>query len=158
MAPGDNRRRVAARLTVLQVCTIAVFAALAFSFWFIQVVQGEHFRELAENNNQRTLALRAPRGVVYDRNLKVLVENRHSFTISLDREHTQDVERTIRGLAAVARVDADTLREIVARRILEPRYRAIVLIEDASLEQVAAITERQFEQPGVIIEEVPARQ
>ena len=34
------------------------------------------FEEMAENNHQRTLALRAPRGVLFDRNGKVLVENR----------------------------------------------------------------------------------
>ena len=58
MVPGENRRRIASRLTVLQVLATAVFAALAFSFWFFQVVQGERYRELAENNNQRALALR----------------------------------------------------------------------------------------------------
>ena len=34
------------------------------------------YEEMAENNHQRTLALRAPRGVLFDRNGKVLVENR----------------------------------------------------------------------------------
>ena len=63
------------------------------------------FEEMAENNHQRTLALRAPRGVLYDRNGKVLVENRHSFTISIVREHTKDLDRTVQLLAAVAGLD-----------------------------------------------------
>ena len=62
---------------------------------------------MAENNHQRTLALRAPRGVLFDRNGQVLVENRHSFTISIVREHTKDLDRTIRLLAAVAGLDVD---------------------------------------------------
>ena len=45
---------------------------------------------MAENNHQRTLALRAPRGVVFDRDGRVLVENRHSYSISIVREHTKD--------------------------------------------------------------------
>ena len=76
-----------------------VFTILAFSFWYLQVVQNEKFSELAENNHQRTIALRAPRGVMLDRNGEVLVENRSSFTISIVREHTKDLDRTIRVLS-----------------------------------------------------------
>ncbi|MBI4485445.1 MAG: hypothetical protein HY655_05490, partial [Acidobacteria bacterium] len=100
MAAHEDRRRVTTRLTVLQYLTTVVFAALAVSFWVLQVVQHAMFEELAENNHQRTLALRAPRGVVFDRDGRVLVENRHSYSISIVREHTKDINRTIRLLAA----------------------------------------------------------
>ena len=83
MSVAEDRRRIALRLNVLQWGGVAMFAALAMSFWFLQVVQHDKYEEMAENNNQRTLALRAPRGVLFDRDGKVLVENRHSFTISL---------------------------------------------------------------------------
>jgi penicillin-binding protein 2 len=158
MPPTEDRRRLAARLTLLQVCCTVVFALLTFSFWFLQVVEGERYTVLAENNNRRTLSLRAERGVVYDRQMRVLVENRPSFTVSLDRERTKDIPGTLGQLARVARVDAAELLQIVEQRRTQPRYRSIALIEDASLEQVAAIKARQRELPGVIIEEVPARQ
>ena len=148
------------RLTVLQVSVVITFAALAVSFWILQIVQHSRYEEMAENNHQRTLALRAPRGVLFDRSGKVLVENRHSFNISIAREHTKDMERTIRVLAAVAGVDPAQLRQIVDRHRGEPTYRPIVAIEDASLSQVAAITARRldFELPDVVVEEVPTRQ
>ena len=115
---------------------------------------------MAENNHQRTLALRAPRGVLFDRNGKVLVENRHSFTISIVREHTKDLDRTIRLLSAVAGLDAEQVQQIVDRHRGEPTYRPIVVVEDASLAQVAAVTARRldFELPDVVVEEVPTRQ
>ena len=82
-----------------------VFSVLAVSFWVLQVVQHEKFEELAENNHQRTLALRAPRGIVFDRDGQVLVENRHSYSISIVREHTKDLDRTIRLLASLLGVE-----------------------------------------------------
>ena len=42
--------------------------ALAIAFWVLQVVQHDQYLELAENNHQRALVLRAPRGVLFDRN------------------------------------------------------------------------------------------
>ena len=63
-APIEDRRSLTIRLVVLQVGCAVVFAILAFSFWYLQIVQNEKFTELAENNHQRTIALRAPRGVI----------------------------------------------------------------------------------------------
>src|ERR1041384_4382472 len=133
MAIQEDRRRITTRLTVLQVACVAVFAALSISFWFMQIVEHAKYEELAENNHQRTLALRAPRGVLYARNGRVLVENRHSFTISIVREHTKDLDRTIRLLSQVAGLDADSVRAIVARHRSEPTYRPVVIVNDASL-------------------------
>ena len=67
MALVEDRRRVTIRLTILQYLITVVFSVLAVSFWVLQVVQHAKFEEMAENNHQRTLALRAPRGLVLDR-------------------------------------------------------------------------------------------
>src|SRR5437867_11457080 len=128
----EDRRRVGARLSVLKYLMVGVFAVLAISFWVLQVLQHARFEEMAENNHQRTLALRAPRGLVFDRNEKVLVENRHSYSISIVREHTKDLDRTIRMLAAVVGLDEPAVRTIVDRHRREPTYRPIVVGQDAT--------------------------
>ena len=119
--------------------------SLAFSFWYFQVVQHEKFKELAENNHQRTISLRAPRGVMFDRDGGLLVENRSSFTISIVREHTKDLDRTIRVLSEVAGLDPKFVHDIVNRHRREPTYRPIVVVDDASLAQVAAVLARRLE-------------
>jgi penicillin-binding protein 2 len=160
MALTEDRRTIAVRLTVLQGLIALVFATLAVGFWILQVAQHDKYAELAENNNQRTLALRAPRGVVFDRNGSVLVENRHSYSISILREHTTDLNRTVKLLASVLGFEERVVREVVDRHRREPTYRPIIIIQDATLQQVAAVTARRldFELPDVVIEEVPTRQ
>ena len=116
MAQTEDRRRITVRLTILQVGVVVTFAALAISFWFLQIVQHSKFREMAENNHQRTLGLRAPRGVIFDRTGRVLVENRNSFNISIVREHTKDLSRTIRVLAGVIGLDEQHVSETVDRQ------------------------------------------
>ena len=56
-----------------------LFATLAVAFWIFQVAQHEKFSEMAENNHLRTLPLPAPRGVLFDRDGKVLVENQNTY-------------------------------------------------------------------------------
>lgn len=159
MALHEDRRRLGVRLGVLRILIVVVFTALAASFWVLQVVQHEKFGEMAANNHQRTLALRAPRGIVFDRDGRVLVVNRHSYSISIVREHTKDLQRTIRLLASVLGVQEARVREIVDRHRREPSYRPITIIQDATLAQVAAVTARRldFELPDVVVEEVPTR-
>lgn len=160
MATTEDRRRFAVRLAALRAGAVVVFTLLAGCFWYLQVLQHARFQEMAENNHQRTLGLRAPRGVIYDRDGRVLVENRHSFNISIVREHTRDLDRTIRLLAAVTGVSEGRVREIVERHRREPIYRPIVVIQDATLAQVAAVLARRldFELPDVVVQEVPTRQ
>ena len=154
---NEDRRRIGIRLDVLQYTVVVVFSALALGFWFYQIVEHARFEELAENNHQRMLALRAPRGMLFDRDGHVLVENRSSFTISIVREHTKDLDRTIRLLSAMAGLDEARVRDAVERHKREPAYRPIVVIEDATLAQVAAVTARRLDLPDVVVEEVPTR-
>jgi penicillin-binding protein 2 len=99
-----------------------IFTVLAASFWVLQIVQGQKYGEMAENNHQRTIALRAPRGVLFDRNGRVLVDNRHSFTISILREHTKNLD-TPSANCRRSRASTNTVRQIVDRHRSEPSYR-----------------------------------
>src|SRR5213593_723903 len=157
MALQEDRRKINIRLGILQGVIVVIFSILAVAFWVFQVVEHAKFEEMAENNHQRTLALRAPRGLVFDRNGRVLVENRHSYSISLMREHTKDLSRTIRLLSGVLGVDEAGVREIVNRHRREPTYQPITIVQDATLPQVAALMARRLELPGVLVEEVPTR-
>jgi penicillin-binding protein 2 len=156
----EDRRRATIRLTILQYTIIAIFSTLAIGFWVLQVVEHAQFEEMAENNHQRTLALRAPRGIVFDRDLKVLVENRRSYSISIVREHTKDLNRTVRLLSDAIGVDEATIRQVVDRHRREPSYRPIMIVQDATLAQVAAVRARRldFELPDIVVEQVPTRQ
>jgi penicillin-binding protein 2 len=160
MPPGmmpDDRRSLTLRLSVIQYVSAVLFSALAVAFWVFQIASHDKFLQMAENNHLRRLPLPAPRGVVFDRHGTVLVENTSMRNIALVREQTKDLDRTLRILAQAAGVDEAQLRETVNRRRREPSYRPIVLIENATWEQFAAVRARQWELPGIITPEVPTR-
>jgi penicillin-binding protein 2 len=153
----EQRRALTVRLSILQGVVCVLFAALAVSFWVIQIVQHQKYQEMAENNHQRTLALRAPRGVLFDRDLKPLVVNRRSFSISIVREHSQDMDRAIRLLSSALGLDEAGVRASVERHRREPSYRPIPIVMDATPAQVASVLARQLELPEIRIEQVPTR-
>jgi penicillin-binding protein 2 len=154
----EKRRALTTRVSILQYLVGGLFAVLAVSFWVLQVVQHQKFQEMAENNHQRTLALRAPRGVVFDRDLKALVVNRRSFSISIDRERTKDMKQAIHNLSTVLGLDEAAVRATVDRHKREPSYRPVAILQDASQAQVAAVLARKLELPEIVIEPIPTRQ
>jgi penicillin-binding protein 2 len=161
MLPGayEDRRRIATRLVAFKVAVLLGFCALGVSFWYLQVVRHQQYQVMAENNHQRKLPLRAPRGVLLDRKNRVLVENRDAFSISILREHTKDLDATIVQLAAATGVPAAEVRAAVARFRGRPSYQPIEVINDATPSQVAAVLARRLdtELPGIIVQRVPTR-
>ncbi len=155
---ADDRSALNYRLGALRIGLSVAFAALLVCFWVLQVLQHEKFLEMAENNHQRTLAMRAPRGVLFDRHGRVLVQNRDALNISLVREGSRNVDQSVRMLAAVTGVEEKTVRDVVDRNRNLPRYRPLMIVHDASLNQVAAVQARKRELPDVMLEETPTRE
>ena len=154
----DHRRSLALRLSAAQYIIAAIFSALAVAFWFFQVAQHQKYKEIAVENHMRKLPLPAPRGVLFDRNGTILVENHNTFNIALVREQSKDVDQTLRILALATGADEAAMRERVNRRRREPSYRPVVLIDNASEQQVIAVHARKAELGSAIItQEVPTR-
>ena len=154
---GGVRDSLVLPMMLLRSAVVLVFAALAVGFWHLQIAQHEKYRLKAENNHQRTIPSSAPRGVVFDRDGRVLVKNRYSLNISLVREQVVDLEGTIALLAEVSGLPSSALWSVVERHRRDPVYRPIVLIRDASLDQVAAVAAHALELPGLFVQQLPTR-
>jgi len=160
LTPGsyEDRQSLHVRLIGFRVGVVVLFVALSVAFWTLQVLQYQKYLVRAENNHMRTIELRAPRGVVFDRHGEVLVQNRRAFRIAIVREQTAgDLDGVIERLAAVAEVDEAFVRATVKRRMSEPVFRPVPVIENATEAQVAAVLARSLELPGVVVEQVPTR-
>ncbi len=156
-APERPRDSLALLLTVWRWGIVLVFVALAVGFWWFQVVQHDKYWQLAENNHQRTLVLAAPRGAVLDRDGRVLVENRNSLNITLSREQAEDLDVTFALLADLSGVPLSELRATLERHRRDPPFRPVVLIRDASFDQMAAVAAHARELPGINVQELPVR-
>jgi penicillin-binding protein 2 len=160
LTPGayEDRQNLQLRLVGFRVGIVVAFVLLLVAFWMLQVLQFQEYRERADNNHMRTIELRAPRGVLFDRNGEVLVQNRRAFRITVVREQSAaDLDGVLTRLAAVTGVDETIVRATVKRRMSEPAFRPIAIIENASEAQVAAVMARAIELPGVVVEQVPTR-
>lgn len=159
LTPGayEHQQSLLTRLTVLRLGTFLAFLALAVSFWLLQVVQYDTYREMAENNRLRSLPQPAPRGIVFDREGRVLVRNRPSFTISIIREQSPDLDASFQRLSQYTGVEPARFQAMLEEHAYEPDFRPVPLLEHATEAQVAAVLAHRLEMPEMVVQQVPTR-
>jgi len=81
MVISRRPRRTVSRLLLLRVAVALAFIALTVQLWRLQIVQGDDFRWQANNNRFRVLSQEAPRGVIYDRQGRILARNRPRYQV-----------------------------------------------------------------------------
>jgi penicillin-binding protein 2 len=73
------------RLSVLGMVAFALFASLFARLYDLQVVGASEFQVQAEANRVREVLVPAPRGRIFDRNGKVIVDNKIDVVVAVDR-------------------------------------------------------------------------
>src|SRR5437764_9491840 len=84
-ALNQGTDRVHFRIAVLGLVVLALVVALVLRLWFLQVLSVDSFRKLADQNFVRVVPKLAARGRILDRNGQVLVDNRQSLVVTVDR-------------------------------------------------------------------------
>ena len=138
-------------------CIIAaVFVILAAQLFNLQVIQGERYRKLSQENYLRITPIPAPRGDILDRNGKTLVTSRPAFSVFYWYLDKEKAESTLPRLAGILGLDLGEIQKKVQQysgRYFEP----IPIAKDITPEQYTAIVEDAPDLPGVFIEPQPIR-
>ncbi len=148
----ELRQDLIGRIWLLNALVTGLLVAIACAYWFAQIVEGEHYRELAENNRLRKLPIKAPRGLIYDRNGQLLVENIPSYNLLVDRSRSDDLQGAIRFVAGILGRPVPELAAILERVRSTPDFKPVLLAEHLTLEQVAAVSVRGREFPEFEVE------
>ncbi len=143
----DEQRLPLIRMTALAVLIGVVAAALLFGFWRLQVLDTQHYAELAERNRIRTIPIIAPRGRILDRYGHVLLDNYPSFSVLLDRESPADVQASLAEIASGLALDPAALGEQVADAAGLPPYQPLVIKTDASPADIAFVESHRADIP-----------
>jgi penicillin-binding protein 2 len=142
--------------TAFWIVAALIVLVLAY-YWKIQVFDHEKYARMAEANRTRVRVLAAPRGLILDRNRKILADNRASFKVSLVREHVEDMDAMFAAVSRLLGLDEATLRERVELHKDLPLFEPIVVADGLDADGVAPIESRRLEHPELVVESEPQR-
>ena len=116
----------------------------------LQIAEHAELAEQSLNNRIRVQPLVAGRGTVYDREHRIIIDNRPSFTVSIvASESVRDT--TVLNLADLIGLDtAEVLKRL--RRNMVSRYQPAPIMRDVPFEMIAVIEEQGSRFPGVSIQ------
>jgi penicillin-binding protein 2 len=145
------------RIIGTSICVILAFLVLFLRFFYLQIIKGEEYRVLSEKNSVRLVGIKAPRGLIFDRNKQLLVDNRPSFNLKIMPEDAKDIQDTVSRVSKIIKVPCEKLMKKISEARRRAFYRSITLQDDISREELAVIEANKFDLPGIFIEIEPAR-
>lgn len=147
----DEILQVRGRLTLIAIAVGVLFLVVLLRLWFLQVLNGEYYAEVARGNRIRVIPQEAPRGIVYDRNGVILAFNRPAFNIQLIPEDTPDLVHTLRNLALVTNVPMETLLATSRKNRSAQKFRPTLLLEDIGRKTADLIDTYLEDLPGISV-------
>ncbi len=152
MEVRERREELIRRLPAIRVGFVVAAVLIASAYWLVQVVHGSYYRELSDNNRLRKVPIKAPRGLIYDRHGRLLVDNVPSYQLYLDRSRSRDVGQSLRYAASILDRPVESLETELERYSRTSRFSPVLLAESLSLSDVARFSVETLEHPEFEIE------
>ena len=135
------------KLAVVQYGILFLMLGLASGLWRLQVLDVDNYRQLAQQNRIRKEPILAPRGKLFDRENRLVVDNYSSVTCFLVREQSRNVDADLALIAKGLDLDIDQLRATLHRFRNQPGYQPIPIKQDVTPDEQAFIAAHRNELP-----------
>ncbi len=154
---GPDREWLKKRLIYAACCMMAAFSILLARLVFLQVVEGEKYRRLSENNCVRLKSIKASRGLIYDSKGELLVDNRPSFDLKIVLKDAKPLKKTIKKLSSLINIPYDDLMSKISDKKNVSKFKPHLLKNNISRNMLALIESHSFDLPGIMISVEPRR-
>lgn len=159
MKLNETAQNLGIRIGTIQVVAFLLLTILGVRLYYLQIVKGSYYSDRAENQRIRLIPIPAPRGAIFDRNGKILVDSRPTFNVVLSNEPLKQIDVS-------ERVDVYAQGLILERQFVVERLNAIkkqndfetlVLKDNATMQDIAWVEAHSLEYPELRIELQPQR-
>jgi len=150
-------KRLQTRIRVAYFILVFIFCLLFVRLWYLQIIGGDYYRKLSENNRIRIQKIKAPRGLILDVRGQILASNRPSFDICLVPQDAIHPEIVLKHLAGLLGSDLSRLKKRVEMSRGRPPFEPIRLETDVSRDAIALVLTHRLDLPGVAVVSTPVR-
>lgn len=153
----DDQQERTSKSVRLSIVVCALFAVLVVRLFYLQVVQGDTNIRLSKENGMQLRVIKAPRGLILDRNGAVLARNRPSYAICMLPYKVKKRSDIIKNLVKIRDGSGNAVFDSLElaqqmREAQKRRFDPARLKEDVSMELVSIIEEHSMELPGIVVE------
>ncbi len=144
---GREEKLSPGKLHASQYIVALILTILFGGLYRLQVLGASNYRVLAEANRIRKIPVLAPRGRLFDREGRLLVDNYPSVTAYIVRDQIKDIATDAPLMAAGLHLPADQIEATLRRFQALPKYQSIPLKQDITPDEQAFIAAHRDELP-----------
>lgn len=146
------------RYKLLYVVLGVTFFILGSRLWYLQLIEGSELREFSEKNRIKEVKVMAPRGLMLDRDGKILVENHPGFEAIVNPQYTLDLDQMSAQIGPILGLEPDRVKQRVVRSKRQNGPFAPVRVKDSlSKDEVFRLKRLRLDLPGLEIKETVVR-
>jgi penicillin-binding protein 2 len=135
----------------------ALMLLLAGRAFWLQVLRHDYYAELSQGNRARIESLPPNRGIIYDREGRVIAENTPAYQLEIVREQAGDLDTTLADLVSFGLLEQDDLGRVRQLVMSRRSFEAVPIRVQLDDEGVARYAVHRHELPGVSLETRMAR-
>ena len=159
MKIGDHVQNLSARVAAIQVVGFILLTILGVRLYHLQIVRGDYYSDRAESQRVRRIPIPAPRGAIFDRNGKLLVDSRPTYNVVLSNEPLKSINVNDRIDDYSKGLNLD--RQFVVERLnlikQQNEFEAMVLKDNVGIEDISWVESHSLEFPELRVELQPQR-
>ncbi|MCP3924252.1 MAG: penicillin-binding protein 2 [Desulfobacterales bacterium] len=139
------------RLGIFVVCITVLVLLLVFRLFYLQIYKGQEYRDRSENNRIHLQQIESTRGLIYDSQGVLLVENRPQYNISIIKRSAKPLKKTLKKLSNYTGIPVVELNKKVSKIKRSQSYKHFTLNKDIERDVLAKLEVRKFDLPGVFV-------
>lgn len=139
--------------------TIAfAFLTFVFRLWFLQIIEGSELREFSEKNRLKQNKILAPRGLILDREGRILVENHPGFEAILSPQYIENVQELAVTIGPILSMEPEKIVQRVLRSQKQNgKFQSVKVKDNLNRDEVFRLKRILLETPGLDIRESVVR-
>ena len=122
----------------------------------LQILRGDQMRQFSEENRIKRVKIPAPRGMIFDRNRRLLIDNHPAFDLEIIPQYLKESKReaqVIRMISILLKMKEEDIRKTLKRARGQPSFIPVKIKTDLSRDEVAEIESWKISMPGVQVSE-----
>lgn len=157
LSDPHNVSELRSRAVVIAVFFASLVGILILRLWYLQIWQGEMYREFSDQNRFKVERLSAPRGQIVDRNGTLLADSRPRFDVLYTRGYAQDLDVEVALIADILKWKPEDAKLKLERLKKSPRYQGVVIEQDISHDELTLLQMNALDLPGLDLEIIAVR-
>lgn len=138
------------RYKLLYISVGVTFAIFFLRLWFLQVMQGTELREFSERNRLKHEKIVAPRGIMFDRNGQILVDNLPGFDVTVTPQYANNLDELAEDLSKIFKLNPKSIiNDIKKSRFQNGTFRPVRVAENISRDDVIKVEKLRLVHPGL---------